>query len=143
VSFHADVISPWTSDLETAGVAATGAIYTGRRRQHPARVDPEIWIERLPIEQEGTGLQAVTRHPYLVHLYVRNTAGPAQAGDAQLALLEERLEIIIRRYHGTCPFVATVTDMVHCTAVGESVDVDPENKDIIEGTVRVTFEARG
>lgn len=129
----------WPADLVTAGVVDAAAdVYTGRRPQKVARLK-EAWLEQLPSEGVGTGLQQVTRHPYLVHLFRRGNQGGAQTGDRSLGELEADLHTLRERYQGACPFKASVSGMVHAEAQVEEVDDDPESRGVMVGTLRVTF----
>ncbi len=145
MSFHSTLTGAtvWPADLVTAGVVtAAPAVYTGRTRQVVTRTDSEVWLERLPAESAGTGLQRLERVSYLVHV-IEGLAlrGGAQAGKEQLDALEAKLETIRRRYDGARPFTGDLPEIVHARAEEADLDVDPEGN--IEGTVRVTFLVKG
>jgi len=143
MSFHSVLTGAavWPADLATAGiVSAASRVYTGRRRQTVTHTDGEVWLEQIPTEQAGMGLQGLSRHVYLVHVYQGPfNAGPGKTGEAQLDAVEAKLETIAERYHGTATFVGTLTGITAIEANVETVDVDPELDNVIEGTVLVTF----
>lgn len=148
MSIHAALVgaSVWPADLVTAAVVTSSAqVYAGRRPQHVARNDREVWLEAIASpSQEGSGFQAVDVYPYLVHVRLRapGNGGANQAGAGHVASVKALMETIARRYHGEIPFAVTFTGMLPCEAVEESVDVDPEDAALVEGTVRVTFRVR-
>lgn len=129
----------WPTDLVTAGVvASTADVYTGRRPQTIKR-ETEAWLEQLPSESAGEGLQAVTRHPYMVHVFRRGNDGPNQRGERNLGEIEAHLHTIRARYQGAVPFKTSVAGMICASAQVEEIDDDPGERAYQVGTVRVTF----
>lgn len=142
MSLHSDIVTSGllAAELVTAGAVTLAAqVYTGRRPQKITRTDGEVWVEKLPIEEIGTGLQGRALHPYLLHVFAGPfNSGPAGAGDAQLATVEATLETISSAFSGKSLFTANPEVISHSAAV-ESIDSDPEEDRVVEGTIRVEF----
>lgn len=141
MSFHSLVTASavWPADLVTAGVvAAVADVYTGRRRQQVTR-PAEVWLEQVPGESLGQGMQGLAQYAYRVHYFRRGNDGPGRRGKRNLDDVEDAVEVIRQRYHGACPFISTVSGMVHAEATAEEVDNDPEDSKAQEGVVRVVF----
>lgn len=125
-------------------VTTTAQVYAGRRRRDPQRTDGEVWVERLPAEEIGTGLQRYTAHPVLLHCYSSTSnTGDDRAGAVQLAEVEALAAAIVARYHGTRRLYGTDSDIVAIDAREEEVDADPEETKRAEAVVRLTFYVRG
>ena len=134
----------WPADLVTAAVVTAAArVYAGRAPQKVVATDTEVWLERLPVREEGRGLQAVSLHPYNVHVRKAQNRGGNQAGSEQLTTVEAHMRTIAARYNGARPFYASLATMIACEASEESVDRDPEDEMILDGVVRVTFAVKG
>ncbi|HYE92701.1 MAG TPA: hypothetical protein VEA38_16845 [Terriglobales bacterium] len=155
MSFHSlmTAAAAWPADLVSAGIVATaGQAYTGRRPRDKVNRNGEVWIERLPEPQpEGNGFQHIRRYPYLLHYRYPSNAGTDQAGGTQITHVEAKLAAIRERYHATfstwlesflVPTPTAGTKFLAGEAVEESIDVDPEDADVLEGIVRVTFSVR-
>lgn len=130
------------ADLVRAGVVTSDAqVYPGRRPQHVTHLGLEVWLERLPRLGEGSGLQRVALCAVRFHVRKRLDQGPDQTGALQLAQVEGHLHTIYERYHGAVPLVAVpaLRGSLPAVAVEGSLDVDPEDEDVLEGTVDVTF----
>lgn len=150
MSFHSDLVAAagWPADLVTAGVVAAAAdVYAGRHARQVVRQSGEVWLERLPVEERGTGLQALRLHPYRVHYRALLNLGADRAGAKQVEDGEAKLRTIVARYRGTRPFAGlhatTMADLVAADAVEETVDTDPEDERVLDAAARVTFAVRG
>ena len=145
MSFHSVLIGAtvWPADLVTAGVvAAAGQVYSGRRAQKVPE-PTEVWLERLPTEQAGAGMQALTLHPYLVHVRTTKTPGGKNTGKPALDVVEAHMKTITERYSGARPFVSALPNLVWAKAQEESVDTDTTQERVLDGSVRVTFAVKG
>lgn len=142
MSVHSQITAAavWPADLVTAGVVSSAAdVYTGRRPQQITR-ETEVWLEALPTEDASpSGMQTVTRYPYMVHVTRKGNDGRGRRGERNLADVESHLQTLRARYHGELPFLATLTGLVSVEAVVEEVDDDPEEGRSQTGTLRVTF----
>lgn len=146
MTVHSDLIatSAWPTDLVSAGVvASTGRVTTGRRPEKVRPTDASVWLERKSVEEEGKGFQGLSRHVYVVHVFDRRNPGENQSGYAQTTSVEAKLRTIVSRYHGKRPLYTFNSSIVAAEAVEESTDVDPEDREVCEGTVRVTFSVKG
>ena len=146
IGLHAAIVTSdvWAADLVTAGVApVAAAVYDGRRPQGTTRTDREVWIEAQPGEPFGRGMQDLDSYPYLVHVRV---ATPGNAGANRTGAEKSRavigfLDTIRDRYHAKRPFLSTLPEIKFASAVIETIDTDPLDTRVIDGTIRVTFYA--
>lgn len=123
-------------------VTSTDQVYTGRRARSPARTDGEVWIERLPEEPRGRGMETLSAVPFMVHIYSAvGNAGPDKTGDAQLLEVEGAAQELVTYFHASRRLSATVS-LVTWSAVEESIDVDPQDARRAEATVRLTAFVR-
>lgn len=123
-------------------VTTTDQVYTGRRARHPARTDGEVWLERLPEEHHGRGMETLTAVPYLVHIYSAvSNAGSDKAGDAQLLEVEGAAQELVAYFHASRQLSSAVS-LVTWSAVEDSIDVDPQDPRRAEATVRLTAFVR-
>lgn len=146
MSFHSTLTATavWPTDLVSVVtmLASTDQVYTGRRPRSPQDTRGEVWIERLPTEEQGPGTTRVVAHPYLLHVYsgVRN-AGPDKTGDAQLDTTEAAVQEIVDAYDGQRRLAASLSSLITWTAADDSQDQDPQDRKTNEATVRVTVYA--
>lgn len=142
MTVHTDLVSAFGTDLAAAGVVTeAAAVYSGRRPQRVRRTDLEVWVELVERAEEGTGLQRVTRHGYLLHLRGAPTnAGSGGTGDAQQRVVEAAAETIVARYHGALPSAlggALSGTLSACSAQIEDVDEEPDDDERASLAVRV------
>ena len=145
MSFHSAMLAAavWPADLVTAGVAPTAAaVYPGRRPQKVTRVDREIWIERVEGEPIGTGFHGAHLHSELVHVIEAGNPDGDTTGKTKLSAAEADLRVIVKRYDGAeipAAFSAAVPGLFAMQAQEEVVDLDPGEKKVLIGSVRVDF----
>lgn len=143
---HAGLVAALPADLVAAGaVSATGQVYFGRRAQNPARQDLEVFVERLDVNEQGSGAQLVHVHRYRFH--VRGgpfNRGGDQTGEAQVAAVEVVQRTIVERYHGQRRLTgqAGLTDVAVWSAVADQPDVDPEDAKGLDSAVLVALHVR-
>lgn len=146
MSFHTTIstnLPPVLINTLSAQYSDLGQYYAGRRRRTVTRTDGEVWIEPLPNEDVGTGLQRLTRRPYMVHVLSPTTnRGGAGAGAAQIAEVEVEQRAIVAALNGTRSMHSADARIVGIAAEDVSLDADPEDPKRVEGTVRVTFLTR-
>lgn len=124
-------------------IGSTAQVYTGRRPRTPHRVDGEIWIERMPAEEIGTGLQRLTAYPYRLHCYsATDNKGPDKSGDQQLDEVEQMAAGIVAQYHGTRRLYSALPEIALWHAAEESIDYDPEARRA-EAVVSLTAYVKG
>ncbi len=141
MSFHSALVATtaWPADLVSAGVVAVVAqAYSGRRARDKTDARGELWLERMPAPASGD-VQQVRAHPYRVHVRHPLNGGPDKAAASQLTIVEARMRTIADRYHGQCPSITGVSNVLSISAVEDVVDVDPENEAVLDGVVLVTF----
>ena len=138
MSTFATIAALITTDLVTAGVAASTAdVYTGRR---PNRItkSAEVWLERGEATPVGSSAQRQTAHTVYVHLIQRKSnAGPHGTGSVELLSLESKAETLTERYRNAPP-AAFATAGIYClTATEDDIDADSEELGQQALTVRV------
>ena len=143
MSFHSTLTASgvWPTDLVTSGVvSATTKVSDGRARPTVRSTDIQVWIQRESSTSEGKGMHRITKHNYVLH--VMGGKGTKSPTGGQVEEVEGHLETLVNRYSGALPFVATLTNIVGCSAREGSVDVFASEA-FVTGTVRVTFIERG
>lgn len=141
MSVHSSLVSAWPADLVTVAVATTSSqVYFGRREQHVTRSDREIWIERLEVDERGSGAQLVRGHRYRVHVRLRSNAGGDVTGKAQQDTVEALARTLAESYRGTRRLRAAsgLSGLIAWDAVEESADLDPDDAATIDAPVLLT-----
>lgn len=135
----------WPSDLLTLGVVDDASkVYPGREPAAHCNRDGEVWLERLPATNLGSGLQRIEVLPVNVHFRYPSNPGRKRTGDPLLAVVEAKLEVIRNAYDGTHRMVGVtgLSNVIHSEAGELEVDDDPDEKGVLDGVVRVTWHAK-
>jgi len=136
VSFHDDLVLQLRGDVARALSLPAAAVYAGRQPQKVARTGLEVWLRPLETEPHGRGGgDQVKVHPYQVHVRLKARREQSQTGADQLDRVREALELLAERYDGTRPFAAALPDLIAIQAEEGSVDEDPDDDDLLDGTL--------
>jgi len=136
VSFRADFVLQLRADLAQAFGLPARAVYQGREPQKVTRAGFEVWIRPLEAEPHGRGGgDQVKIHPFEVHVRLKARRNQSQAGEDQLDPVGDALALLRERYDGARPFVGALPDLVALQAEDGSVDDDPEEDDVLDGSL--------
>ena len=136
MSFHDDLVLQLRADVARALGLPAAAVYSGRQPQKVTRAGLEVWLRPLETEPHGRGGgDQVKVHPYEVHVRLKTRREQSQTGGDQLDQVRAALELLRERYDGTRPFVTALPDLVAVQVEEGSVDDDPEEDDLMDGTL--------
>jgi len=136
VSFHDDLVLQLRADVARALSLPAAAVYVGRQPQKVTRTGLEVWLRPLETEPHGRGGgDQVKVHPYEVHVRLKARREQSQTGADQLDRVRAALEVLRERYDGARPFAAAVPDLIAVHAEEGSVDEDPDDDDLLDGTL--------
>ena len=112
------------------------AVYTGRAPQKVTRSGLEVWLRPRETEHHGRGGgHQLKVHPYELHLRLRTRREGDQTGATQLEEVAGHLAHLRERYDGTRPFAGALPALVGLQVEQTSVDADPEQEDLLDGTL--------
>ena len=129
-TFTKDYFRELKAELAQVFGLPAAAIYTGREPQKVTRTGLEVWVRPLPMEP----------HPYFkihmfeVHLRLRSRREENQTGADQLDAVAAKLDVLRERFDGTRPFVAAIPSLVAVQVDPGTLDTDPDEPDLMEGT---------
>lgn len=136
MSFHDDLLLQLRADVASTLGLSAAAVYGGRQPQKVTRVGLEVWIRPQETEPHGRGGgDQVKVHPYEVHVRIKSRREQSQTGVDQLDRVREALALLRQRYDGTRPFAAALPDLIAVHAEEGSVDEDPGDDDLLDGTL--------
>lgn len=136
MSFRADFVLQLRADVAQALALPAKAVYRGRRAQKITRTGIEVWIRPLELEPHGRGGgDQVKVHPFEVHVRLKTRQNQSQTGGDQLDPVGDALELLRERYDGARPFVGALPDLLALQVEDGSVDEDPEEDDVLDGSI--------
>ena len=132
-TFTEDFFRELNAELaQVLGLPAT-AIYTGREPQKVTRTGFEVWVKPLPMEPHPQ----IKVHMFEVHVRLRTRREENQTGADQQDAVAVKLDDLRERFDGTRPFVAAIPSLVAVQVDPGTLDTDPDEPDLMEGTVVV------
>ncbi len=136
MSLHEDFLLQLRADIARALSLPAAAVYSGRQAQKMTRTGLEVWIRPLETEPHGRGGgDQVKVHPYQIHLRLKTRRDQSQTGGEQLDQIRGALELLTGRYDGTRPFAAALPDLIAIQVEEGSIDEDPSDDDLLDGTL--------
>jgi len=136
VSFRSDFLVQLRADLAQVLSIPAAAVYPGRAPQKVSRVGLEVWIQSHEDESHAQGGGSQVRvHPFAIHLRLKSRRESNLTGAAQLTQVHELLETLHQRYAGTRPFALALPDLIAIEVEEGSVDEDPEDSDLLNGSL--------
>lgn len=138
MSFQDDVLLQLRADLAQLLGLPAAAIYSGREPQKVTRVGFEVWVKPMPVEPQGQ----VKVHAFEVHVRLRSRREENQTGASQLDAVQLTLDDLCDRFDGTRPYVTAVPALVAVQAEVGSLDADPDEPDLIDGTLTLRVVER-
>ena len=143
MSFHDDLVLQLRADVASALRLPAAAVYGGRQPQKVTRTGLEVWIRPQETEPHGRGGgDQVKVHPYEVHVRLKARREQSQTGVDQLDEVRAALELLRARYDGARPFAAALPDLLAVQVEEGSVDEDPDEDDLLDGTLILRFLER-
>ena len=131
MSFADDFLLQLRADLAQVLGLPAAAIYMGREPQKITRVGFEVWVKPLTMEPQGQ----VKVHSFEVHVRLRTRREENQTGASQLDAVRITLDDLRERFDATRPFVAALPGLVAVQADPGTLDDDPDEPDLIDGTL--------
>lgn len=131
MSFADDFLLQLRAELAQVLGLPAAAIYIGREPQKVTRVGFEVWVKPLPVEPQGQ----VKVHPFELHVRLRSRREENQTGASQLDAVQVSLDDLRERFDATRPFVAALPSLVAVQADAGTLDDDPDDPDLIDGTL--------
>ena len=138
MSFQEDFLLQLRADLAQLLGLPAAAIYAGRDPQKVTRVGFEVWVKSMPVEPQGQ----VKVHAFEVHVRLRSRREESQTGASQLRAVQLTLDDLCDRFDGTRPFVTAVPALVAVQAEVGNLDADPEEPDLLDGTLTLRVVER-
>ena len=136
MSFRADFVLQLRADLAQALGLPARAVYQGREPQKITRTGVEVWIRPLETEPHGRGGgDQVKVHPFEVHVRLKARRDQSQTGGNQLDPVSDALALLRARYDGARPFVGALPDLLAIQTEDGSVDDDPEEDHVLDGSL--------
>jgi len=136
VSFHDDLVLQLRADVARALSLPAAAVYAGRQPQKVTRTGLEVWLRPLETEPHGRGGgDQIKVQPYEVHVRLNARRDQSHTGGDQLERIRAALELLRERYDGTRPFAAALPDLVAVQVEEGTVDEDPDEDDLLDGTL--------
>lgn len=135
-TFHDDFLLQLRADLAQALALPAAAVYAGRAPQKVPRAGLEVWLRPRETEHHGRGGgNQLKVHPYEIHLRLRTRREGDQTGAAQLDQVAAQLALLRERYDGTRPFAGALPALLGLQVEHTSVDTDPDQEDLLDGTL--------
>ena len=130
-TFTEDFLLQLRAELARVLGLPAAAIYTGREPQKVTRVGFEVWVKTLPLEPHPE----IKVHMFEVHVRLRSRREENQTGADQQDAVAVKLDDLRERFDGTRPFVAAIPSLVAVQVDPGTLDNDPDDSDLIDGTL--------
>lgn len=131
MSFQEDFLLQLKAELARVLGLSAAAIYSGREPQKVTRAGFEAWVKPLDMEPHPQ----IKVHMFEVHLRLRTRREENQTGADQLDAVAVKLDDVRERFDGTRPFVAAIPSLVAVQVDPGTLDADPDDPDLVDGTV--------
>lgn len=130
-TFTEDFLLQLRAELARVLGLPAAAIYTGRAPQKVTRTGLEVWVKRLPMEPHAV----IKVHMFEVHVRLRSRREENQTGADQQDAVAVKLDDVRRHFDGTRPFVAALPSLVAVQVDPGTLDDDPDDPDLLDGTL--------
>ena len=130
-TFTEDFLLQLKAELAQLLSLPAAAIYTGREPQKVTRTGFEVWVKTLPMEPHAQ----IKVHMFEVHVRLRSRREENQTGADQQDAVAVKLDDLRERFDGTRPFVAAIPSLVAVQVDPGTLDNDPDDSDLIDGTL--------